>query len=169
MWPYSEDEIREFGAADAGPLPETRLVISPALIARSLDRARDFRSREIARLLRQAGAAVAGLFRKSRRTPAGGPLAVAAENVKTPVTVIRATAEILRDYPDLSPTERDRFLGVVLAENERIAELVSDIIIAAEREVERRQSAVDGGARQTRPVLSPLLTSGGAAETGCRP
>ena len=48
--------------------------------------------------------------------------------LKTPLTSIRSLSEIMRDYPDLSETERQRFLEVMLVENERLARTVERLL-----------------------------------------
>ena len=51
--------------------------------------------------------------------------------LKTPLTSIRSLSEIMRDYPDLSETERQRFLEVMLVENERLARTVEKLLGSA--------------------------------------
>lgn len=169
MWSHTDDERFRLGATDAGPFPEAALKISPGEIDRRLYHAREIRAREVARLLRRLGQAVGRLFQRRRPATVESPLALAAENVKTPLTSIRASAEILRDNPNLSPEQRNRFLDVVLSENERIVRLVGEIIFAAEHEVERRRPAVDADALETRPPHSALLEARAAKENRCRP
>ena len=41
--------------------------------------------------------------------------------LKTPLASIRSVSEIMRDYPDITEEERQRFLHVLLTENERLA------------------------------------------------
>lgn len=44
----------------------------------------------------------------------------AAHALRTPLTSIRSFSEILRDNPDLPRVTRERFLGIVIAESERL-------------------------------------------------
>lgn len=48
--------------------------------------------------------------------------------LKTPLTSIRSLSEILLDCPDLDDAERRRFLGLLLAENERLAAVVERLL-----------------------------------------
>ncbi len=48
--------------------------------------------------------------------------------LRTPLTSIRAFSEILRDNPELEPGERERFLGVVIKETERLTRLINQIL-----------------------------------------
>jgi signal transduction histidine kinase len=43
-----------------------------------------------------------------------------AHDLMTPLTAIRSFSEILLDNPDLPDGERNRFLGIVLEESERL-------------------------------------------------
>jgi signal transduction histidine kinase len=48
--------------------------------------------------------------------------------LRTPLASIRSLSEIMRDYPDLSPEQRQRFLDLVLLENERLARTVERLL-----------------------------------------
>lgn len=48
--------------------------------------------------------------------------------LRTPLASIRSLSEIMRDYPDLTEPERQRFLEVVLSENERLARTVDRLL-----------------------------------------
>ena len=48
--------------------------------------------------------------------------------LKTPLTAIRAAAEILHDYADLTPDERRQFTDVVLSESARLSTRVSELV-----------------------------------------
>jgi Na+/proline symporter/signal transduction histidine kinase len=54
--------------------------------------------------------------------------------LRTPLTSIRAFSEILRDNPDLEPSERRRFLGIVVKESERLTRLINQVLDAAKLE-----------------------------------
>jgi len=47
---------------------------------------------------------------------------------KTPLTSIRASAEILREFQDEPPETRNEFVDMVLQESERLTQLVNDIL-----------------------------------------
>ena len=48
--------------------------------------------------------------------------------LKTPLASIRSVSEIMRDYPDITEEERQRFLNVLLTENERLARTVERLL-----------------------------------------
>jgi Na+/proline symporter/signal transduction histidine kinase len=54
--------------------------------------------------------------------------------LRTPLTSIRAFSEILHDNPDLDPAERERFLGLVIKESERLTRLINQVLDLAKLE-----------------------------------
>lgn len=48
--------------------------------------------------------------------------------LKTPLASIRSISEIMRDYPDLPETERQRFLAVLLDDNERLMRMIDRLL-----------------------------------------
>ena len=54
--------------------------------------------------------------------------------LRTPLTSIRAFSEILHDNPDLDPAERQRFLGLVIKESERLTRLINQVLDLAKME-----------------------------------
>jgi Na+/proline symporter/nitrogen-specific signal transduction histidine kinase len=48
--------------------------------------------------------------------------------LRTPLTSIRAFSEILLDNPDLSPSEREQFLRLVVEEAERLSRLINQVL-----------------------------------------
>ncbi|HQY47269.1 MAG TPA: ATP-binding protein, partial [Usitatibacteraceae bacterium] len=54
--------------------------------------------------------------------------------LRTPLTSIRAFSEILHDNPDLDPAERQRFLGLVIRESERLTRLINQVLDLAKIE-----------------------------------
>jgi len=54
--------------------------------------------------------------------------------LRTPLTSIRAFSEILHDNPDLDPDERQRFLGLVIKESERLTRLINQVLDLAKIE-----------------------------------
>ena len=48
--------------------------------------------------------------------------------LKTPLTAIRAAAEILHDYGDLTQEERRQFTNIVLNESARLTSRVSELV-----------------------------------------
>lgn len=66
--------------------------------------------------------------------PDGGEQRLSYEQVehelKTPLTSIRSLSEILLDCPDLGDDERQRFLRILLEENERLTRVVDRLLDA---------------------------------------
>lgn len=57
------------------------------------------------------------------------PLGAADEHdLRTPLTVVRATAEILRDYADLPDADRVRLLDALATESERLSHAIERIL-----------------------------------------
>jgi Na+/proline symporter/anti-sigma regulatory factor (Ser/Thr protein kinase) len=54
--------------------------------------------------------------------------------LRTPLTSIRAFSEILHDNPDLDAGERQRFLGLVIKESERLTRLINQVLDLAKIE-----------------------------------
>ena len=54
--------------------------------------------------------------------------------LRTPLTSIRAFAEILLDDPELSITERRRFLGIIARETERLTRMINNVLDLAKIE-----------------------------------
>lgn len=48
--------------------------------------------------------------------------------LRTPLTSIRALSEMMRDDPDMAVADRQRFLGIVVAETERLSRLVGQVL-----------------------------------------
>ncbi|MDH5265966.1 MAG: HAMP domain-containing histidine kinase, partial [Betaproteobacteria bacterium] len=66
--------------------------------------------------------------------------------LRTPLTSIRAFSEILHDNPDLDGAERQRFLGLVIKESERLTRLINQVLDLAKLEsglAEWRSEALD--------------------------
>jgi signal transduction histidine kinase len=54
--------------------------------------------------------------------------------LRTPLTSIRALSELMVDDPDMPKDERQRFLGIVVAETERLSRLVNQVLDLAKIE-----------------------------------
>lgn len=54
--------------------------------------------------------------------------------LRTPLTSIRALSEIMRDDPDMDVAQREQFLGIVVAETERLTRLVNQVLDLAKIE-----------------------------------
>ena len=54
--------------------------------------------------------------------------------LRTPLTSIRALTELMRDAPDMDAAQRQQFLGLVVAESERLSRLVNQVLDMAKIE-----------------------------------
>lgn len=61
-------------------------------------------------------------------------VAMVSHELRTPLTSIRAFAEILRDSPEVSPEQKNHFLGVIVKESERLSRLIEEILDLARLE-----------------------------------
>ncbi len=106
-----------------------------------LDEASQLRtySRELERKSRQLEAATNELKAANERLLEVDRLkddfmASVSHELRTPLTSIRAFSEILRDAPETALPERERFLGIIVAETERLTRLVNQILDMAKIE-----------------------------------
>ena len=88
--------------------------------------------------------------------------------LRTPLTSIRALSELMRDDPDMEMEQRQQFLGIVVAETERLSRLVNQVLDMAKIEsghAEWHNSDLDLVAlvRQSVQTTSELLR-----EKGCQ-
>ena len=75
--------------------------------------------------------------------------------LRTPLTSIRAFSEILHDNPDVEPAQRQRFLGIIIKETERLTRLINQVLDLAKiesgtRRVARPPSRPERGRSRTR-------------------
>jgi Na+/proline symporter/nitrogen-specific signal transduction histidine kinase len=54
--------------------------------------------------------------------------------LRTPLTSIRAFSEILNDNPGLEPAQREKFLGIIIKESERLTRLINQVLDLAKIE-----------------------------------
>lgn len=64
-------------------------------------------------------------------------LSTVTHELRTPLTSIRAFTEILNDDPELDIAERQRFLGIVIKESERLTRLINQVLDFARLEARR--------------------------------
>ncbi|MGE5466560.1 MAG: ATP-binding protein [Ignavibacteria bacterium] len=88
--------------------------------------------------------------------------------LRTPLTSIRAFSEMLHDDPKLELAERERFLGIIVGETERLSRLINQILDLAKLESGRaalRRADVDLGevARESVASLSQVFRDKGIA------
>ncbi len=55
-------------------------------------------------------------------------VATVSHELRTPLTSIRSFAEILHDNPELDAPRRGEFLGIIIAESERLTRLINDVL-----------------------------------------
>ncbi len=94
--------------------------------------------------------------------------------LRTPLASIRALTELMRDEPDMEGAQRQQFLGLVVAESERLTRLVNQVLDMAKIEsghAEWHASDVDLGALLEQAVQSmgELLKERGAVVELQRP
>jgi signal transduction histidine kinase len=87
--------------------------------------------------------------------------------LRTPLASIRALTELMRDEPGMEAAQRQQFLGLVVAESERLTRLVNQVLDMAKIEsghAEWHASEVDLGALLEQAVqsMSELLKERGA-------
>ncbi|HKU47217.1 MAG TPA: HAMP domain-containing sensor histidine kinase, partial [Burkholderiales bacterium] len=59
--------------------------------------------------------------------------------LRTPLTSIRSFTEILHDHPQLASAERERFLGIIIKETERLTRLIGQVLDVSRLESGRVQ------------------------------
>ncbi|NIC43420.1 sensor histidine kinase [Aquabacterium sp. A08] len=87
--------------------------------------------------------------------------------LRTPLTSIRALSELMRDDPQMETEQRQQFLGIVVAETERLSRLVNQVLDMAKIEsghAEWHNSDLDLAAlvRQCAQTTAELLRERGA-------
>ncbi len=66
-------------------------------------------------------------------------VSMVSHELRTPLTSIRAFSEILQENPDLDPAERQRFLGIIIKESERLTRLINQVLDLAKIESGRAE------------------------------
>jgi len=75
--------------------------------------------------------------------------------LRTPLTSIRALSEMMAEDPDMPAAQRQQFLGIIVAETERLSRLVNQVLDMAKIEsghAEWRNATVDMGQLLTQAV-----------------
>jgi len=127
--------------------------IPPELIAHYVGRGHRLRAEAVAAMARRLAARVRWFFEPTPESEATGeagpadPLSVLASDLRSPLTAIRSSAEILRDNPDIDSEKRRRFVDVVLTEEAQLEALVARMLDA---------SNVDRGSRVWQLELDKL-------------
>ena len=82
-------------------------------------------SETIGALVRKVDSQNADLIREAKRQ--NEFVSDVAHELRTPLTAIRGNAEMLQD-PDLPPSMREKFTGIIISESERLSRLVNDLL-----------------------------------------
>jgi signal transduction histidine kinase len=103
-------------------------------------------SRELAEKSRELEAASAELLRVNERLREldrrkDEYLSTMAHELRTPLSAVRAFAEILHDNPDLPVERRAAFLRIIERENERLSRLIHDLLDLAKLEADAQEGA----------------------------
>ncbi len=106
-------------------VPDT-VELTPELVDYYIRYGNRLRSAVIAAMAARAWHAVAGIWR-----PAGAgdarPVETVAERFANSLAAIRSSAEHLRDAPDLTEAEHDRFVRIVLEEEIRLEQMLAEL------------------------------------------
>ena len=111
--------------------------IPPELIAHYVARGHRLRAEAVAAMARRLAARVRWFFVPTPESEEAGeagpadPLSVLASDLRSPLTAIRSSAEILRDNPDINSDKRRRFVDVVLTEEARLEALIARMLEAS--------------------------------------
>jgi DNA-binding response OmpR family regulator/HAMP domain-containing protein len=114
---------------------------------------------ERSRALRLARAAVT---QEETAGESGHPhsLAMVIHDLKSPITGIKAFAEILLDDPEIGPAERARFLESIRSESDRLTERLDRILASPEAQARREAPGPQDGD----PLLDEAMAAAAAAE-----
>lgn len=95
-------------------------------------------------------------------------ISTVSHELRTPLTSIRALSEMMFDDPEIEPADRQRFLGIVLNETERLTRLINQVLDLAKLEsgcAEWCSTAVDMGQviQEAVASLTPLAQERGVS------
>ena len=113
-------------------LPEVMNILDEASQLRSYSRELERKSRELEAATNDLKAANEQLLEVDRLKD--DFMASVSHELRTPLTSIRAFSEILRDDPKTALPDRERFLGIIVSETERLTRLVNQILDMAKIE-----------------------------------
>ena len=113
-------------------LPEVMNILDEASQLRSYSRELERKSNELQAATADLKAANEQLLEVDRLKD--DFMASVSHELRTPLTSIRAFSEILRDDPKTALPERERFLGIIVSETERLTRLVNQILDMAKIE-----------------------------------
>ena len=132
-----------------------RALVATAAEAEPLGAAEVLRLADEARTLRQRNEQLEGLDRLKDDF-----MSSVTHELRTPLTSIRALGELMRDEPGMPEAQRQRFVGILVDESERLSRLVNQVLDLAK---------IESGAADWRPErldVVPLLARAAAATEG---
>jgi Na+/proline symporter/signal transduction histidine kinase len=113
-------------------LDEVMNILDEASQLRTHSRELEEKSRELERATAELRAANERLRELDRMKD--DFMSTVTHELRTPLTSIRAFSEMLYDDPKLELTERERFLGIIVGETERLSRLINQILDLAKLE-----------------------------------
>jgi signal transduction histidine kinase len=134
MGSFKDDDTCRLLGPGKGDEPLGAADITPAMLSFHVARARRLRAEATADMLRGLARTVVRPFRRARHQatatgPAAGDCRTRVEgDLKTPLTSIRAAAEILRDHADVPVEERARFLEAIIDDSRRLERFADRLI-----------------------------------------
>jgi K+-sensing histidine kinase KdpD len=134
MGSFKDDDPCRLLGPGRGDEPLGTVDITPAMLSFHVARARLRRAEATAAMLRRLARTVVRPFRRARhgataRAQSAGDCRTRVEgDLKTPLTSIRAAAEILRDHADVPVEERARFLEAIIDDSRRLERFADRLI-----------------------------------------
>jgi Na+/proline symporter/nitrogen-specific signal transduction histidine kinase len=129
---------------EALTLDEVRTVLDEASQVVVYSHRLEQKSQELERATRELRAANERLTELDRMKDEF--VSTVSHELRTPLTSIRSFTEILHDHPQLAPAERERFLGIIIKEAERLSRLIGQVLDVSRLEsgrVEWHESLLD--------------------------
>ena len=119
-------------------------------------------SRQLEQKSRELEVATAGLRSANQRLQELDSLkddfvSTVTHELRTPLTSIRAFSEILHDNPALEIEQREKFLGIIIKESERLTRLINQVLDLAK--IESGNAEWQGGEIELREIVEDALSS----------
>ena len=145
MWPYSDEELAYLNRPAAQIDISVANLSSQQLVDHYIARGRRMRAEFIGRQTRRLFAGLRRWItgapaRPQRETPVAEDfIGVMTDRLRTSLTAIRASSELLRDNPDLPLEQRNRFLDSMLEENAHLERLIGRMLANSRFEPDQRR------------------------------
>jgi Na+/proline symporter/nitrogen-specific signal transduction histidine kinase len=129
--PATPQQLQQAEALLAGAVgaATARALVASAAEAEPLEAADVLRLADEARALRQRNQQLESLDRLKDDF-----MSSVTHELRTPLTSIRALGELMRDEPEMPAAQRQRFVGIVVDESERLSRLVNQVLDLAKIE-----------------------------------